>query len=77
MRGRNGSSAKLQYKGEEIPLNGGGSGGQFLQRSSKLRNTKFVGLSSRPPAFPPTRRPALPPFSWHEHSQTSGRGGMR
>jgi phospholipid-transporting ATPase len=28
--------------GKDIPLNGGSSGGQFLQRSTKLKNTKWV-----------------------------------
>ena len=35
-------SAKLQYNGEDLPLNGGAGSGQFLQRSAKLRNTKFI-----------------------------------
>lgn len=35
-------SAKLKYTGRDLPLNGGASGGQFLQRSAKLRNTRFV-----------------------------------
>ena len=35
-------SAKLKYTGHDLPLNGGASGGQFLQRSAKLRNTRFV-----------------------------------
>jgi len=29
-------SAKLQYNGEDMPLNGGAGTGQFLQRSAKV-----------------------------------------
>jgi phospholipid-transporting ATPase len=33
---------QIADNGKDIPLNGGSSGGQFLQRSTKLKNTKWV-----------------------------------
>jgi len=35
-------NARAEVMGEELPLNGMSSGGQFLQRSTKLKNTKWV-----------------------------------
>lgn len=34
-------NAKIEIFGEELPLNGVSGGGQFLQRSTKLKNTKW------------------------------------
>jgi len=34
-------NARMVFKGKDIPLSGGSSGGQFLQRSTKLRNSRW------------------------------------
>jgi len=39
-------NARLEWMGQDVPLNGGSSAGQFLQRSTKLRNTKWcIGVA--------------------------------
>ena len=35
-------NARMELDGQDVSLSGGAGGGQFLQRSSKLRNTKWV-----------------------------------
>uniref|UniRef100_A0A0C3SL24 Phospholipid-transporting ATPase n=1 Tax=Guillardia theta (strain CCMP2712) TaxID=905079 RepID=A0A0C3SL24_GUITC len=39
-------NARIEWEGQDIPLTGGASGGQFMQRSTKLKNTKWcIGLA--------------------------------
>jgi phospholipid-transporting ATPase len=35
-------NARMELDGQDVSLSGGAGGGQFLQRSTKLRNTKWV-----------------------------------
>mmetsp|Transcript_11831 Transcript_11831/g.27255 ORF Transcript_11831/g.27255 Transcript_11831/m.27255 type:complete len:1730 (-) Transcript_11831:60-5249(-) len=39
-------NARAEWEGQDIPLSGGASGGQLMQRSTKLKNTKWcIGLA--------------------------------
>lgn len=39
-------NARMAWNGQDLPLSGGGGGGQFMQRSTKLRNTRWcVGVA--------------------------------